>query len=194
MNMCGKPTSRKAARIIQTPRLARVSITAIGIAAAITGCGTQIADASHAANHHSQELILRTRPRQMISRHLLRQDAAVFRTTRMFRLGAGRMTRTFTIRERGGVILSNQLTVRHGVRAFVDARIPGVAGAKVWSWPASNRPSASCRMDGSFEVCAQREEWCPMPEAIWQFRLVKLSGPAGPIRFDFVVAARPHQS
>ena len=35
------------------------------------------------------------------------------------------------------------------------------------------------------------EQWCPMPQATWHFRLVKLSGPAGPIRFDYVVAAPP---
>ncbi len=28
-----------------------------------------------------------------------------------------------------------------------------------------------------------------MPQATWHFRLVKLGGPAGPIRFDYVVAA-----
>ncbi len=30
-----------------------------------------------------------------------------------------------------------------------------------------------------------------MPPATWHFRLVKLAGPAGPVRFDYVVAAPP---
>src|SRR5262249_14025887 len=54
-----------------------------------------------------------------------------FQTTQTFALDAGRATRTFTLHERGGVILVNRLTVSHGVRAFVEARIPGLAGARV---------------------------------------------------------------
>jgi len=97
----------------------------------------------------------------------------------------------FTIREPSGVILLNQLTVRHGVRAFVQARIPHLAGAEVWSWTSRIRPAASCRRRGAFEVCTQGEEWCPMPAATWHFRLVKLSGPAGPVRFHYVVGPPP---
>ena len=108
---------------------------------------------------------------------------------RTFRLGAGRVTRTFTLRERAGVILRNQLTARRGMRVVVDARIPRVAAAKVWSWPRRNDPSASCRRDGAFDVCTQGEERCPMPQATWHIRLVKLGGPAGLVRFDYVVAA-----
>ena len=111
--------------------------------------------------------------------------------TRTFELDAGRVTRTFTLHERGGVILVNRLTVSHGVRAFVDARIPGLAGARVSSWTSLNDPSLVCRRRGAFDVCTQSEEWCPMPQAVWHFRLVKLSGPAGPVRFDYVVAAPP---
>lgn len=112
-----------------------------------------------------------------------------FQTTRTFELDAGRATRTFTLRERTGVILVNRLTVPHGVRAFVDARIPHLAGARVSSWPSQNNPTLSCRRHGAFDVCTQSEEWCPMPQATWHFHLVKLSGPPGPIRFDYAVAA-----
>jgi hypothetical protein len=122
-----------------------------------------------------------------------RGASAAFQTTRTFELGAGRTTRTFTLRQRDGVILVNRLTVSHGVRAFVDARIPGLAGARVSSWMSRNDPSLVCRRRGAFDVCTQAEEWCPMPQAVWHFRLVKLSGPAGPIRFDYVVAAPPAQ-
>lgn len=105
-----------------------------------------------------------------------RADSRVFQTTRTFELDTGRATRTFTLRERGGVILINRLTVSHGVRVFVDARIPGLAGARVSSWMNSNDPSLACRSHGALDVCTQGEEWCPMPQAVWQFRLVKLSG------------------
>ena len=193
MHMYGMPTRRTAGRSLKWGT-AGATITAIVIAAAITGCGTRTASASHAANHHSQELVLRAQLGRAVTRHLHGRDAGKFQTTRTFRLASGRAARTFTFRERSGVILTNQISVPRGVRAFVDSRIPSVAGAEVWSWPNRNRPSASCRTDGSFDVCAQAEEWCPMPQAIWHFRLVKLTGPAGPIRFDFVVAAQPGQS
>jgi hypothetical protein len=114
-----------------------------------------------------------------------------FQMTRTFALDAGRAARTFTLHERGGVILVNRLTVSHGVRAFVEARIPGLAGARVSSWTSRNDPSLVCRTRGAVEVCTQSEEWCPMPQAVWHFRLIKLSGPAGPLRFDYVVAAPP---
>jgi hypothetical protein len=79
------------------------------------------------------------------------------------------------------VIVRDQLTVRRGVRVVVDAH-PGVAGVTVWSCAARGDPSLSCRRDGGFEVRTQAEQWCPMPQATWHFRLVKLSGPAGPVR------------
>ena len=107
-------------------------------------------------------------------------------------MGAGRATRAFTFREREGVILVNRITVPHGVRAFVIAQIPGIAGARVRSWPNRNQPALSCRKRGALDVCTQGEEWCPMPGATWHFRLVKLSGPAGPVRFDYVVAPPPN--
>lgn len=46
---------------------------------------------------------------------------------------------------------------------------------------------------GAFDVCTQSEEWCPMPQAVWHFHLVKLSGPAGAVRFDYLVAVPPPQ-
>ena len=119
-------------------------------------------------------------------------DSARVQTSRTFVIGAGRATRAFTFKEREGVILLNRLIVPHGVRAFVDAQIPGVAGARVQSWPNRNQPALSCRKHGAFDVCTQGEEWCPMPGTTWHFRLVKLGGPAGPIRFDYVVAPAPN--
>jgi hypothetical protein len=122
-----------------------------------------------------------------------RRASHAFQTTRMFELGAGRAIRTFTLHERGGVILVNRLTVSHAVRAFVDARIPGLAGARVSSWMNRNDPSLVCRRRSAFDVCTQSEEWCPMPQAVWHFRLIKISGPSGQVRFDYVVGAPPAQ-
>ena len=92
------------------------------------------------------------------------------------------------------MILVNRLTVSHGMRVIVEARIPQLAGARVTSWPSRNDPSLSCRRHGAVDVCTQGEEWCPMPEATWHFHLIKLSGPASSIRFDYVVAAPPPQN
>lgn len=116
-----------------------------------------------------------------------------FETTRTFELPAGRASRTFSFRERAGVILLNRISVRRGVRAFVVARIPGVTGARVSSWRLRDDPSLSCRRRGGLELCTQSEEWCPMPAATWRFHLVKLAGPAGPLRFDYRVAPPPRE-
>jgi hypothetical protein len=138
-------------------------------------------------------LLLGAQPAAAAGERQARAPSNAFKTTRTLELGAGSATRTFTLRERSGVILVNRLTVPHGVRAFVDARIPHLAGARVSSWPSRNNPSLSCHRHGAFDVCTQGEEWCPMPQATWHFHLVKLSGPPGPIRFDYVVAAPPPQ-
>jgi len=161
---------------------------AVVIAVVLAAC---VAQPNHRAAHHGGRHAVLALTARTAAEHLLREPRSASQTTRTFRLGAGRATRTFTFREQGGVILLNQLTVRHGVRAFVRARIPHLAGAAVWSWPSRNRPAASCLRHGAFDVCTQGEEWCPMPSATWHFRLVKLSGPAGPVRFRYVVAAAP---
>ncbi len=124
-------------------------------------------------------------------RALTRPATASFQTSRTFQLGPGRAVRTFTVRERSGVILLNRLTIIRGVRIVVDARIPHLAGARVISWKGRTDPSLSCRHTGRFVACTQSEEWCPMPRATWHFKLVKPSGRAGPVRFDFLVAAPP---
>lgn len=111
-------------------------------------------------------------------------------TTRTFVLRAGRAERSFTLRERGGVILLSRLTVPRGVRAYVDATIPHVAGTR-FSTARPNDPALVCRYRGSQEVCTQAQEWCPMPAARWRLRLVKQSGPAGTVRVDYVVAPPP---
>lgn len=124
-----------------------------------------------------------------------RPTAQVFQTTRTLQLPSGRASRTFTLRERSGVIFVNRLTVRRGVRVTAYASIPHLAGVGVISWPdqRGRDASLSCRRKGLYEVCNQGEEWCPMPKATWHVRLVKLSGPAGSVRFDYLVAPPPRR-
>jgi len=167
---------------------AGIATVVAGFAVVLAACSAQPA---HRAAHYSARRAVLASTAGTAAGRQPRQLRSVSRTTRTFRIGAGRATRTFTFREPGGVILLNRLTVRHGVRAFVKARIPHLAGAEVWSWASRNRPSAPCQRHGAFDVCTQGEEWCPMPPATWHFRLVKLSGPAGPVRFSYVVAAPP---
>jgi len=160
-------------------------VAAVAFAVALTACGSRPAHDHQGARPAPAALAVAA------SGHQSRQLRSLFQATRTFRLGPGRATRTFTFRERGGVILLNQLTVRPGVRAYVVARIPHLAGAEVWSWTSRDHPAASCGRHGAFDICTQGEEWCPMPPATWHFRLVKLGGPAGLIRFDYIVAPPP---
>ena len=113
-----------------------------------------------------------------------------FATTRTFNLGSGRADRRFTLREHSGVIVLSRLTVRRGVSTYVDASIPQIAGTR-FSTPGRDDPALVCKERGPEEVCTQSQEWCPMPAAVWRLHLVKLSGPAGPVRVDYVVAAPP---
>ena len=104
-------------------------------------------------------------------------------------LGTGHAESAFRLHEPVGVILLFRATVPHGANVRIDGRIPGVAGVSL----ATTRrlPSLACRRHGATDVCVQQEEWCPMPEATWRFRVTKTTGPAGPIRVDFVVGNPP---
>jgi hypothetical protein len=66
-----------------------------------------------------------------------------FETTRTLRLPAGRASRTFTLRERSGVILVNRLTVRRGVRVTASPRSPT---SLVQAWPAGPTNAAATHL------------------------------------------------
>lgn len=119
--------------------------------------------------------------------------AGAARTSRTFRLDSGPARRHFTMRESYGVVVLTRITVPHGVRAYVDGRIPHVAGVRFGTAGPRRNPVLQCRRAGPFDVCTQQQERCPMPAAAWRMRLVKESGPAGPIRVEFVVAPPPSQ-
>jgi hypothetical protein len=188
MHSNAMPARRGPAYIVRASGAVGLVLLAVALATPLAACSAGSAAANRGALRHGREHAV---PAAASSQHQPRHHQAAFQTKRTFQLGAGRATRTFTFREGGGVILRNQVTVRHGVRVLVDARSPDTAVLKIWSWARPNDPSLSCRRHGGFDICAQGEQWCPMPQATWHFRLVKLSGPAGPVRFDYVVAAPP---
>jgi hypothetical protein len=116
-----------------------------------------------------------------------RAAAKAFAGRRVVRLGPGRAIAHFTLHEHAGVILLSRITAPLNVQAAFLARIPKLAGA------GASTGSSNCRARGSLKVCTQPEEWCPMPQAVWQVTLVKRSGRAAVIRVDFVVGTPPNQ-
>ncbi len=191
MHRNAMPERRGLARVARARGAGGVVLVAL-VLAPLAACSARPVPGQQAPRH----VAIRSVPAlhaAAASQHRPRLLLAAFQTKRTFHLGAGRATRTFTFRERDGVILRNRLTVRRGVRVVVDARIPGTADVKIWSWARRYDPSLSCSLHGALDVCTQGEQWCPMPQATWHFRLVKLSGPAGPVRLDYVVAAPPKE-
>jgi hypothetical protein len=116
--------------------------------------------------------------------------AALVSAAALLHLGPGRAEASFRLHRPSGVIMLFRVTVPSGAKVRVDGRLPRVAGV---SLDTTTQPSPvfRCR-HGAADVCVQREEWCPMPEAIWRFRVIKTSGTAGPIRVDFVVGNPPN--
>ena len=111
-----------------------------------------------------------------------------------FRSRRGPAQASFTMHEGSGVILLAQIAAPPGVRAFVDATNPYGGATRITTVVARHDSSLVCRLRGGLEVCTQAMEACPMTEATWRFHVVKLSGPAGPVRVEFVVGARPSQA
>jgi hypothetical protein len=127
-------------------------LPAVALAAPLAACSAGSAPGNQGAPRHGREHAV---PAAAASQHQPGQHPATLQTKRTVQLGAGRATRTFTFRERGGVILRNQVTVRHGTRVFVDARSPDTAVLKIWSWARRNDPSLSCRRHGGMYICTQ---------------------------------------
>ena len=103
----------------------------------------------------------------------------------------GRGTWSFTLGEPAGVIVLARTSSPRGVRASVNATIPGVAGVQFGTRRGPGPLSLACALHGSTNVCTQAVEWCPMPQAKWRLSVTKLAGPGGEIRVDFVVATKP---
>jgi hypothetical protein len=114
------------------------------------------------------------------------------KTSRWFQTRPGPARRVFTMRQPVGIILLTRLTTTYGIRASAAATSPGLAGVRVVNYGNLGNPSP-CRRRGSVEVCTQPQEGCPMPKAVWRVHLLKAGGPAGLVRFDFVVGKAPTQ-
>jgi hypothetical protein len=109
----------------------------------------------------------------------------------VFRLPAGNAQRRFTMQEPAGVMLLTRITVPHGVHAYVNALIGSLGGTRFATGYGRPDPALACHDRGVYDVCAQQQEWCPLPAGRWRLRLVKTAGPAGQIRVDFVVGPPP---
>jgi hypothetical protein len=111
-----------------------------------------------------------------------------------FRSRRGQAEASFAVREPSGVILVAQISAPPGVRAYVDATNPWGGSAHMTTMAGRHDPSLSCHLRGGVDVCTQAYEACPMSEATWRVHVVKLSGPAGMVRVNFVVGAPPSQT
>ena len=111
-------------------------------------------------------------------------DGLVIRTV------PGRSVDRATMPEPAGVIREFRVAAPAGTRMTVTVVIPGLAGVSA-SIPRARFDNAeTCSRSRGYIRCAQAEEACPMPAADWRVRLRKISGPAGPVRIDFVVGSR----
>ena len=113
-------------------------------------------------------------------------------TTVVRHLAGGRGETRFSIREPAGVVLLARVSAPRGVRAFVNATIPGVAGVPMGTAPDRFGQNPACAVHGQVNVCTEAVEWCPTPQATWRFRVAKVAGPAGDVRVDFIVGPKPH--
>jgi hypothetical protein len=104
---------------------------------------------------------------------------------RTVRMTSHSRPRRFLVSEPAGVILLLRMTVPHGMRATATGSLSGIAGVRI------STAHRGCRRRGAVDICTQPEEWCPMPAAVWRFRLAVLDGSAGEVRLDFVVGSPP---
>jgi len=123
-----------------------------------------------------------------------RTAARASATAAVRHLKAGRGDTTFSLREPAGVVLLARVSAARGVRAFVNATIPGLAGVPIGTTPDRFGRNPTCTVRGGMNVCTEAVEWCPMPQATWRFHITKSAGPAGDVRVDFIVGPKPHSS
>jgi hypothetical protein len=108
---------------------------------------------------------------------------------------AGESVSRVEVSEPAGVIRLLRVVAPRGTHMTVTGVIPGLAGVTI-PIPRDHRINAeTCLRHSSTTVCTEGEEACPMPPATWEFRVRKVTGPAGRVRIDFVVgperSARP---
>jgi hypothetical protein len=102
-------------------------------------------------------------------------------------LTEGRDSSSFRLHEPSGVILLYRIEAPAGARVQASAQLPSVTVPLY----ISTSIREACSTMGSRMVCSVGEEWCPMPEGVWHFRVTKLSGPAGDVTLTFKVGQPP---
>jgi hypothetical protein len=105
----------------------------------------------------------------------------------------GLQVRDFRLHEPAGVILLYRVSAPRGAVIRGSAQLPGVT-VPLQIATRSVGPSSSCSVNGSRVTCTVGEEWCPMPEGTWRFRVEKLAGPEGDVTLWFRVGDPPGQS
>jgi hypothetical protein len=113
------------------------------------------------------------------------------RLTATLRFDSGRQTLRFRLREPTGVILTYRLTAQRGADIRASARLPGVT-VPLWIGTTTPvGPNGWCTEAGEWITCRVSEEWCPMPEGTWRFRVEKVAGPPGVVTLWFRIGALP---
>jgi hypothetical protein len=113
--------------------------------------------------------------------------------TAVVHFGAGRHQRSFTLHEPAGMIVEYRISAPAGARVRGWAQVPDLT-ARLEIRTAPDGPSSSCARRGPRVVCNQAEEGCPMPQATWHFRVLKLAGRAGNVVVRFRVGRPPDSS
>jgi hypothetical protein len=107
-------------------------------------------------------------------------------------LGEGRQTASFRLPRPEGVILLYRISAPAGTNVRGYAQLPSVT-VPLQIRTSRVGPSGGCTAIDDRIVCTVGMEWCPMPEGVWHFRVVKLAGPAGDVTITFKVGPPPGQ-
>jgi len=98
--------------------------------------------------------------------------------------GGGRQSRSFRLHEPAGVILLYRIDAPAGAKVRGFAQLPRITvPLRIGTGPTG--PGTPCTDHRSRVRCTVGEEWCPMPEGTWEFRVDKLAGPAGDVTLWF---------
>jgi hypothetical protein len=122
-------------------------------------------------------------------------DAAISRPDRYsttVHFEAGREAASFGLAQPEGVILLYRVSAPVGVEVRGTAQLPSVT-VPLSITTSRLGPSSGCITSGDRLICTVGMEWCPMPEGVWRFRLVKIAGPPGNVTLTFKVGQPPGQ-
>ena len=108
----------------------------------------------------------------------------------VFHLGTGYAQASSTVREPAGTVVQARISAPRGVHAYAAATLIGQAQVEISTVPNAADPTLSCQVRCLLNECTEAFQWCPMPGATWQLRVVKRSGPAGVVRLDLYVGQK----